>query len=219
MVHPYDRDGWKADLDGAGTAREHAPMFTNEANARADMKQGTVYALIGENSWIYYGQVTADKSVGFFHRRDRKVGDIQSILSASVMCVIPVAYPSITRALRAGTWCKIGRYDLAEALRLPRSLVQWPVGTLDVTIWQGGTIVGQTRIDDPGIQQLELMAVWDAQYHIPERLTADFGAEQSGWHVGGPIWRERKVKEERARRFPDLPYHQLPADWVPVDVR
>jgi len=58
------------------------------------------------------------------------------------------------------------------------------------------------------------MAVWDAQHHVPKRLTADFGVEASEWHVGGPIWRERKVKEEMALRHPDKPWHSLPADWV-----
>lgn len=58
------------------------------------------------------------------------------------------------------------------------------------------------------------MAVWDAEHHIPGRLTADFGFEPSEWHIGGPISRERKIKEEMARRYPDAPWHQLPAGWV-----
>ena len=28
------------------------------------------------------------------------------------------------------------------------------------------------------------MAVWDAQHHIPARLTADFGADERDWHIG-----------------------------------
>jgi hypothetical protein len=55
-------------------------------------------------------------------------------------------------------------------------------------------------VEDPAIQDMELMAVWDAVEHIPARLTADFGTEEASWHVGGPIWRERRIKEEMAER-------------------
>jgi hypothetical protein len=199
--------------------RNDAGMFASDPKARADLKSGTLYALMGEGGWIYYGQVTAEKSVGFFRRRDRHVAGAVTILSSSVMAVVTVAYPSITRALRAGQRKKLGRHELVEALRAPRRVVQWPVGTLNVTIWEGAEAIHETRVDDPGIQDLELMAVWDAQHHIPERLTADFGAEEPKWHVGGPIWRERKVKEEMANRFPDQPWHPHPPDRVPTTVR
>lgn len=211
--------GWKADVDDCRVRSDDAAMFEVEPKARADLKSGTLYALIGEGGWIYYGQVTPEKSVGYFHRRDREVADIPSILSSPIMAVVGVAYSSITRALRAGQWLKLGRYELVEELRSPRSLVQWPVGTLVVTVWKGAEIVNETRVEDPAIQNLELMAAWDAQYHIPARLTADFGAEEPGWDVGGPIWRERKVKEERAKRFPDQPSNRLPPDWVPTNAR
>jgi hypothetical protein len=191
-------------------------MFEVEPKARADLKSGTLYALVGEEGWIYYGQVTPEKSVGFLHRRDREVAEIPSILSSPVMAVVGVAYPSITRALRAGQWMKLGRYELVGALSSPQRLVQWPVGTLMVIVQEGAETVHETRVEDPAIQNLELCAAWDAQYHIPARLTADFGAEEPGWDVGGPIWRERKVKEEMAKRFPDQPWNRLPPDWVPT---
>jgi len=194
-------------------------MFTSDPKARADLKFGTLYALMGDGGWVYYGQVTPEKSVGFFRRRDREPADVAAILSSPVMAVISVAYPSITRALRSGQWKKLGRYELVEALRAPRRTVQWSVGTLDVTVWEGEKTIHETRVEDPAIQDLELMAVWDAEHHIPARLTADFGAEEASWHIGGPIWRERKVKEEMAKRFPDQPWHQLPPDWAPTTVR
>ena len=189
-------------------------MFERDPKARADLKAGTLYAVVGEGAWVYYGQVTPDKSVGFFRRRDREVADVQTILSSPTMAVVDVAYPSITRALRAGRWIKLGCYELVEALRAPRRVVQWPVGTLNVTVWEGAETTHETRVEDPTIQDLELMAVWDAEHHIPARLTADFGAEAPEWHIGGPIWRERRVKEELAKRSPDQPWHQLPSDWV-----
>lgn len=192
-------------------------VFEGDPKARADLKAGTLYAVLGEDGWVYYGQVTPDKSVGFFRRRDRDVADVQAILSSLTMAVVDVAYPSITRALRAGPWKKLGRYELVEALRAPRRVVQWPEGTLNVTVWEGPEATRETRVEDPAIQDFELMAVWDAEHHIPARLTADFGAEASDWHVGGPIWRERRVKEEMAKRFFDQPWHQLPPDWVATE--
>lgn len=199
--------------------RDDADMFTGDPRARADLKAGTLYAVIGDGGWIYYGQVTPEKRVGFFRRRDRDVADVPPILSSPVMAVVSVAYPSITRALRAGQWMKLGRYELVEALRAPKRVVQWPVGTLTVTVWEGPDTINETRVDDPAIQQLELMAVWDAQHHIPVRLTADFGAEEANWQVGGPVWRERKVKEQMAKRCPDQPWHQLPPDWIPTTIQ
>ena len=194
-------------------------MFEGNPKARADLKPGTLYALVGEGGWVYYGQVTPDKSVGFFRRRDREIADVQTILSSPMMAVVSVAYPSITRTLRSGLWAKLGRYELVEALRAPRRVVQWPVGTLNVIVWEGAETNHETRVEDPAIQDLELMAVWDAEHHIPARLTADFGAESPEWHIGGPIWRQRRVKEEMAKRSPDQPWHQLPTDWVGTDVQ
>ncbi len=206
-------------VDVWSICRNSLTMFDSNPKARTDLKPGTLYALIGEGAWVYYGQITPDKSVGFFRRRDREVADVPDILSSPVMAVVSVEYPSIGRALRAGRWTKLGRYALAEALRIVRPQVQWPVGTLTVTVWEGGVATRETRVEDPAIQDLEIMAAWDAEHHIPARLTADFGAEDADWHVGGPVCRERKVKEEMAIRFPDQLWHQLPPDWVRTDDR
>jgi len=197
---------------------DHVAMFEGVPNARADLKLGILYALIGEGGWIYYGQVTRVKVVGFFRRRDRDAADIMTIISSPVLSVVSISYPSITRALRAGHWMKLGRYELAEALQGPRRVVQWPAGTLTVYVWEGAEVILETRVEDPAIQDLEVMACWDAQYHIPARLTADFGAEEPDWNIGGPIWRERRVKEETARRCPDQLSAQLPPDWVGTSV-
>ena len=96
-------------------------------------------------------------------------------------------------------------------------MVQWAVGTLVVGVLDGDAEY-DTRVDDPVIQNMEIIASWDAEQHIAARLTADFGKQDAAWHIGGPVWRERGVKEEYARRFPDAPWHQLPPDWVPTDI-
>ncbi|WP_417677005.1 hypothetical protein [Roseibium sp.] len=180
------------------------------------MKPGTLYAVSGEAGWIYYGQVGANKRLAFFRRRDRSVADVKEILASPVMFVLFVAAPSITRALRSGQWRKIGHFPAGDDVMTPRNIVQWPSGETTVTVWDHDQTLYDTKVHDPYIQELEIMAVWDAEYHVPQRLTADFGQEPGEWHVGGPIWRERKIKEEIARRFPDAPGHRLPRDWVPV---
>jgi len=189
-------------------------MFDADPKARADLRAGTLYAIAGESAWIYYGQVTLDKAIGFFRRREHNLAGPEGVLSSNVMTTVVVAYPSIGQALRSGRWKKLGRFPLHKELQKIRYSVQWPAGTLNVTVWAGGKPSHDTRVEDPAIQNMEIMAVWDAEYHIPPRLTADFGEEEAEWHIGGPIWRERKVKEETARRFPDQPWHRLPQDWV-----
>jgi len=194
-------------------------MFDADPKARSDLKPGTVYALIGDDKWIYYVQVTPEKKLGFFRRRDREIATASDILAMPVMSVVSVALPSITRALRGGRWKKLGRFELSHWLCEPRPEVQWPTGTLDVTVWMGGKPSFETRVEDPAIQDMERMAVWDAEHHIAARLTTDFGGQEGEWHIGGPIFRERRITEETAARFPDQPWHKLPADWVPTDVR
>ncbi|MBY0583148.1 MAG: hypothetical protein K2P68_09570 [Sphingomonas sp.] len=194
-------------------------MFEAKPTARADLAAGTLYAVTGESAWVYYGQVTPEKNVGFFRRRDRQPSGANVVLAAPVMAVISVGCPSITRALRTGLWKKLGRFPVVEELMAPRPSVHWPIGSLTVTVWVGDGPNYDSRVEDPSIQDMELMAVWDAAEHIPARLTADFGAEEAKWHIGGPIWRERRIREEMAARFTDQPWHELPVDWVPTDVR
>lgn len=194
-------------------------MFEQKPTARADMSAGALYAVGGEAGWIYYGQVTPEKMVGFFRRRDREISEAEEVLAAPIMSVISVSYPSITRAMRNGRWKKLGRFPVVDELVAPRPSVQWPFGTLTVTVCMGDAPDYDTRAEDPTIQEMELMAVWDADKHIPARLTADFGEEEAEWHVGGPIWRERRIKEETAARFVDQPWHKLPDDWVPTTFR
>ena len=206
----------EADIDADFGFRHARPMFEGLPKARADMKAGALYAVTGDAGWVYYGQVTPEKKIGFFRRRDRKPADAAIVLNTPIMAVIIVAYPSITRALRSGRWKKLGRFAVAQELVQPRPSVYWPVGTLTVSVSELDEANRDTRVDDPAIQDMELVAVWDAEHHIPARLTADFGIEQAEWHVGGPIRRERWIKEEMARRWPDQAWHKLPADWVPT---
>ena len=196
-------------------------MFEEDPKARSDFKAGTLYAIWGIADWIYYGQVAVDKSVAFFSRRDRKIVAGADVLASPIMSRVGVDFASVGRALRSGSWKKLGKYPLRNELGSLRPVVQWPVGTLDVTVWIGHVQSRLTRVEDPSIQSLEIIAAWDAVHHIPARLAVDYAPDEAVhtvanvWSIGGPIWRERRVKEELARRF-GKPGHELPADWVPT---
>src|ERR1700731_2842502 len=124
--------GWLAHHLAPATERL---MFDADPKGRADLKPGTLYAVAGEGEWIYYGQVTRDKVIAFFRRRDRRVENVCDILASAIMSRIGVNYSSIGRALRSGVWKKIGRFELHSDLLKPDIRIQWPVGTLTVTVW------------------------------------------------------------------------------------
>ncbi|TDK65961.1 hypothetical protein [Sapientia aquatica] len=190
-------------------------MFSPAPNARGSLKPGTLYAIAGEDDWIYYGQVDQGKKIGFFRFRSKQLVLNEEILTNTVMSRVNVVYSSIGSALRKGSWKLLGIGAIHKELLHSLSVVQWPVGTLTVTIWTDGKKSGETRVEDPKIQDFEIIAGWDAFYHIPGRLRVDFEGDDSNTMIGGPIRRERRLKEESARRAPNMPYHQLPPDWVP----
>lgn len=190
--------------------------FPPLANGRASLKQGALYAIDGGDGFIYYGQVTPEKRIGFF-RAKSEVVSIPAALSADVMSCFLVGYPSIGRAVRSGKWLSLGTHPIHSALRDQASTVQWPVGTLEVTIWKGGVAIGTTQVHDPNIQDLELIAVYDAEFHVPKRLRVEYNDSRDAWSVGGSIRRERLKKQALAKNFPDSPWHQLPKEWVPVE--
>lgn len=197
-------------------------MFAKNPNTKSDLSLGFVYAIYGIDGKIYYGQICKGKQIAFFKKQDCDVADLDDILESDVMSRFSVSLPSIGRALRSGHWMKIGRGDLRASLQKDTYLVQWPQFTLDVSVWLGGDVAKETIISDPLIQNYEVISAWDAQYHVPERLVVDFdpveaeNLSESAWAVGGPVWRQRKVKEEMSRRF-DMPNHQLPQGWVFTD--
>jgi len=189
--------------------------FPPSPKARADLKPGALYAIDGDDSYLYYGQVAPNKQIGFFRFRSREVL-IQEALAAPLMSRFAVIYPSIGTALRAGKWLNLGCQELKPDLLEEPVLVQWPVGTLTVTLWKGANILGNTVVHDPEIQDLEIIAAYDATYHVPPRLRADFCETADAWTVGGSIRRQRLKKQDMAARFPQQPWHQLPTDWVTV---
>jgi len=128
-----------------------------------------------------------------------------------------VLRPSVGAALRAGKWLYLGQQELRPELLEEPVVAQWPVGMLEVTLWKGNSVVGKTKVHDPAIQDLEIIAAYDAIYHVPNRLQADFTQHENAWAAGGSIRRERLKKQDLAARFPEAQWHQLLPDWVPVE--
>jgi len=190
-------------------------QFPPSSKARADLKPGTLYAIDGDDSYIYYGQVAPNKQIGFFRFRSREVL-VQEALAAPLMSRFVVIHPSIGKALRVGKWLNLGRQELRPELLDEPVLVQWPVGTLTVTLWKGRSILRNTVVHEPEIQDLEMIAAYDATYHVPPRLRADFSETADTWAAGRSIRRERLKRQDMAARFPQQPWHQLPTDWVTV---
>ena len=184
-------------------------------SARASSRRGTVYAIGGGDSQIYYGQIAADKSVGFFRYRSEKLDSIEEVLASELMSRFYVG--SIGDALRAGRWLKLGVGELRQELAEDPLTVMWSIGSTQVEVWKGRDVVKTVTRHDPEIQDLEIMAVYDATFHAPKRLVADYRGGFDSWSVGGPVWRERVKMEEAARTHPELPWHVLPEDWVPVE--
>lgn len=193
------------------------PRFEPSPKARANLRFGTVYAIDGDDSFIYYGQVAADKSIGFFKYRSGLLSSADAVIESPLMSRFGVNYRSIGEALRSGVWMNLGLRPLRTELVESPITVQWPVGTLEVTLWKGRTEIRTTKVHDPEIQNLEVIASYDAIYHVPARLKADFEDGVDSWAVGGLIWRERMKKEQWAARFPEQPWQALPPDWVPVE--
>ena len=189
--------------------------FSPLPRARASLKAGTLFAIDGGDSFIYFGQVTRDKQIGFFRHRSRTVA-IEAAIEAPLMSRFTVGQPSIGEALRAGKWLSLGHDKLRPELEEPSVMVQWPVGTLVVSLWKGGTVIGETMVHDSAIQDLEIMGAHDAVYHVPKRLHADFTQAENAWMAGGTILRERLKKEYAAVRSSEQPWARLPPDWVPV---
>ena len=148
---------------------------------------GILYAVDGGEGWVYYAQVAPTRDFGFFHFRSRTTSDSTAALTRALMCRVGVDCRSVGEALRAGKWLKLDKTELHPELKLPNIYVQWPIGTHKVTVWtvkaietsrRRSVVTYQTAIDDPAIQDFDVGASWHAVHHIPERLKADFGADQ-----------------------------------------
>lgn len=167
--------------------------FGPDPKARGSLRPGTVYAISGQEGWIYWAQVKSELEVGFFGYRSRELGDTGEALASEVVLELTVSHPSIGRALRSGAWKKLGTFPIGQSLAINRPRVHWS----DVDLEMGHTQVNVldltknessvTSADDPAIQHLELAAAWDAEYHVPERLAVVFGDKQPAPYALGNV--------------------------------
>jgi hypothetical protein len=189
-------------------------MVEPHPKARAILQPGALYAIESEPGRVHYAQAANHTDFGFFDLETQTVGEPRHILASALLFRVLVRRSSVGAALRAGTWDYLGIHPLPATLQAPLTLVQWPVGTLEVTVLEGGKKIRSTRVDDPSIQDLEIFAAWDAVFHIPGRLRTEFRIEPFDPFLMGPIGRMRRAREENARRYPDDPRQALPPDWV-----
>jgi len=177
-------------------------------------KPGTVYAIAGLNDYIYYAQIASDQTIGFFKFRSTSVQDFELVSTYPIMSRFVVSFPSIGRALRSGMWLKQGVHGLISELNNSLEMAQWPVGELNVSIWKDDKVIKNMSVFDPDIQQIEVIQAYDADYHVNDRLQADFEDPENIFEVGGSISRERKIKEMLAEKHSDQSWHQLPDGWI-----
>lgn len=179
---------------------------------RADLSAGACYAINDGKGRFFFAQIACDQTSGFSRCRSETPNSIELALDAPVLCRMAVGHRSIGPALREGVWLYLGRHALREELRRPHKHIAWPVGDTQVEVIEvtpdGSWENTPSRIDDPAIQNLEVAITWDA-LDIAERLEADVAPEKAAWHIGGPVWRQRRVALEYALRFPDNPFHVL----------
>jgi hypothetical protein len=176
--------------------------FEPDPKARGSLRPGTVYAVSGPDSWIYWAQVKSELEVGFFGFRSQDLADTEIAVQAEIVLELTLSHPSIGRALRSGVWKKLGVFAIGESLAFNRPRVHWS----DVDREMGQTQVhvfdltknepAVTSVDDPAIQHLELAAAWDAEYHVPERLAVEFGdREPAPYALGNVAFMRRQMAD------------------------
>lgn len=188
--------------------------FKPASNTKANLRPGALYAIDGGDSYIYYGQIAPDKSLGFFRYRSTTITKGDDVLAREIMSRFGVNYQSIGIALRSGQWLSLGKYPVHDELTKTPKLVQWPMGTLDVTIWQGNKVLCKTKVHDPEIQNFEVIISYDAGNSVPKRLVEDYEPSEESWKVGGSVLRMRIKKEKLAEQSDNQPWHILPESWV-----
>ncbi len=154
-----------------------------------------VYAVSGQDGWIYWAQVKSELEIGFFRYRSKGHSEAEVVLTHEIMVELTLSIPSIGRALRSGAWKKIGVHPIGESLAEQRKKVHWSEGDDFATVHSlGQEGEYRTSIDDPEIQNLDIIAAWDAEFHIPSRLTAEFEQKPEKNRFGGPMWQMRRQR-------------------------
>tara|TARA_Y100001934_G_scaffold246466_1_gene305534 strand:+ start:288 stop:1169 length:882 start_codon:yes stop_codon:yes gene_type:complete len=178
--------------------------FPKDQKAKASFVPGTLYA-VAVDDFIFYCQVAANQSLGFFRVRSYNILEIKEILRYPIMSRFGISRPSLGRALRDGYWIKLGKGNLKQELSESAPTVQWPVGELKVSVWLDGKIVKETSAFDPEIQSFEMVKAYDAIFHVPERLLVDYTEDSEEFESGGTVWRQRKLKEYLANKYSTAP--------------
>ncbi|PPC79273.1 hypothetical protein C4K68_00785 [Pokkaliibacter plantistimulans] len=71
--------------------------FEPQPKARANLKAGTLYAIDGQDGYIYYSQVSGSEDFGFFKYRSTDLESISSFIDSDIMSRFIVSRPSVGR--------------------------------------------------------------------------------------------------------------------------
>lgn len=165
--------------------------FPPAPKAHPNLKVGSLFAIDGGDGFVYYGQV-APFDVFAFPRFRSHTLDAAGALSAPIMSRFVVQFASVVKAVRGGIWVTLGRQPLWPELNVQPVMAQWPVRTQRLTLWQGSQMIRDAMASDPDVQDVEVLAAYDASAHVPRRLVADFNLDVE---AGGSVLGHRLKKE------------------------
>lgn len=151
-----------------------------------------VYTLVVDGRMVV-AQVDPWRSIAFFDALGFTTDHLQGALSTRPLCILFVNAPSIGRAMRAGAWQPLGLHPMSDIVRSPKRHAHWPAFSETLVIWSGTSPEAVLRYDDPTVQDVEVMAEWDAQTQVPDRLQHELGLRLIP-KITGPIWRERVLR-------------------------
>ncbi len=156
------------------------------------MLPGTVYTVtVGDRT--VFAQVDPWRSVAFFKSQTETGNPLQASLLKQPLCALHVNFQSVGRVLKTGAWRALGVHPMSEIVRSPKRFAHWPSFSETLVVWCGTSPERVLRHDDPEVQDVELMAVWDAQIQVPKRLEDELGI-QFHPNMTGPVWRERILR-------------------------
>jgi hypothetical protein len=139
---------------------------------KVDTPQAGDIVAIKLEAGFAYGQVCNDDTYAFFDFLSEELGGLSEVLSRPILFRVVVTRDAFKR----GKWLLLGRAALPP--ELSESAVFWnqPVGSNDVFLIKGKSIIPAT-LDD--VKGLEVMAAWH-DIHIKRRLQEYFSGVENG---------------------------------------
>jgi len=130
--------------------------------------EGSVVLIPDGDYGYYYGLVCKGKDIAFFDVTSAKQLPAEKVVKHPTFLRLPVALPSMRRA----EWQKIGQVELTGFHNEFAQYRHEPVGSSPM-LYDNATGLS-TEAPEDALDGLELMSVWDAEYHIHPILRFHF---------------------------------------------